>query len=455
MPAPLRSHANLLADDFEATPFWWRDTPPREIDCLSSSASYDVAIVGSGFTGVSAALGLADIGWNVIVVDAGRIGCGASSRNAGFVGKNLKESFLKLAKKRGEDMARASYQAADDAYENLLNMVAELGIDCDLNIAGRLRASRNTVGESALSHDLAARQQVYEEPFYEWGAAQTKVELPGADFASSVLVENGGHLHPGKLLSSLIDACIARGVAFQSNCEVRGVTDNITTKTLTTSMGPINTKHVVFGINGFGPEKPESVARYRMPFTANMIATEKLDPGFVAEVLPNNRAYSDDRFDMNYFRRSPCGQRILFGGLTGKAIATPKLAASLLKSRLVEILPDLADVRISNAWSGKCATTVDMLPRIISSPKFLSATGYTFTGICFGLLLGQRIAQHLAMWPSVTTARTPIGMSAPAGALTDSAHMAYVPTAFARRQVSSLAFRYFEAKECLSNIGKK
>ncbi len=159
-----------------------------------------------------------------------------------------------------------------------------------------------------------------------------------------------------------------------------------------TSRGPISAGNVLVATNGYTGRDWGFLARRIVPFDAYMIATEQLDPALLDRLLPNSRTYIDDNLNVTFVRRAPGEPRVLFGGRTGSRFASLEAMAKVQRDDLVRVLPELAGVRVSNAWTGRCSGTRDLYPHLGVRDGIHFAAGYCFAGVPMGTYFGRKVA---------------------------------------------------------------
>jgi len=391
MAIPERSSdARALA----STPYWWEDAPRPSLADRSLPPSVDVAVIGSGITGLSAARTLARAGRSVLILEAGAPGHGASSRNAGYVGRTLKHSFRGLAERRGLARAIGIYRELRAAFDAVVEVVRTERIDCALRICGRFIAANSPRQYEELARELEARRTHLGDEFEMVPRSQQHREIGSELYFGGALIPDLGALHPGLYHLGLLDAAMRSGAHIAANNAVAGVRGEGRRGRfeIESVRGTIRAKDVVVATNGYAGPAVTWVERRVIPFDAYMIATEPLPPALLDRALPQNRTFIDSNHNINFIRRSPDGRRILFGGRTGSRLPSPEAAARRLGRELARIFPDLAGVPLTHSWTGRCAATFDLLPHMGAHDGIHFAMGYCFAGVPMGTYLGQKVA---------------------------------------------------------------
>ena len=379
--------------DFREQPYWWDAAPLPVLPETTAGAAPDVAIVGSGYTGLSAALHLLRGGRSVTILDAEDAGYGASRRNAGYIGRTLKRDVTWLAERYGLDHAIAIYRELDGALQLVQRLIAEEGIDCHLKICGRFIGATSPAHYEILAADLAAMKRHLGFDYHMLSRAEQRAEMATDFYFGGAVVPDLGALHPGLYHKGLLDRVVAAGGVVRARTPVLGIetTDGGRFR-LRTSRGEVVARDVIVATNGYTPPQLGWQARRVIPFSAYMAATEPLPPERMGRLIPNGRTCVETQMNITYIRPAPDGSRILFGGLTGSRTPSIRAIAPRLRSLLTRVLPDLDGVRLSHAWTGKCAGTFDFMPHIGIAGGIHYALGYNFAGVPMGTWLGRKVA---------------------------------------------------------------
>jgi glycine/D-amino acid oxidase-like deaminating enzyme len=431
---------DLLTTDFKNTPYWWDAAPLAEHAGGALARSYDVVIIGSGYTGLRAALTLARAGRSVAVFDKDRPGYGASRRNAGFLGRTLKKSYVDLKAAKGAAHASAIYRDLMMAYESTLAFIEEEGIDCYAARCGRLIAATSAAHRAALERELAGMKADLGLPYAMLPRARLREEMASDLYEGGAVIPDLGSLHPGLYHRGLMERALAVSVAIFGNCEVMAVEQAAGQGgerfRVTTAAGQTRARDMVIATNGYTPKSLPWHARRVVPFVGYMAATETLPQELLTKQLPHRRTVIDSNLDIDFFRPAPAEPRLLFGGATANGLKNPEAIARLLHARLRRALPDLADVKLSHVWTGQCAGTFDMMPHIGCHDGIWYGLGYNFAGVPMGSFFGLKIAQRI------------LGLQAGACAF-DSAAFPTLPFYRGDPWFLPLAMRYFAWKDAL------
>ena len=382
--------------DMAVTPFWWA-AAPRDLASDPLPEAVDVAVVGSGYTGLSAALRLAEGGASVAVIDAGTLAAGASSRNFGLLGRQFIPGFAALVKRLDLPRAISLYSLCNDAFAHVNGLIDRLGIECDRREAGRLIlcATPRHLDEQRQEHVLRAKHLGHGHQVLD--KAALVAELGSTAFHGGIVVPEHLTLHPGKFSTGLVLAVRRAGASLTGDTEVTAIAGQRGAFQLTCGRATVRAAEVIIATNGYTTGLVPDLRRRIVPLRAYMIATEPLPPEFIAQALPRGRAFHDTARDMIYGRPSPCGTRLLFGGATGEAHDDLGRAAADLRSRLLALFPHLpTDIALSHVWTGQCGGTFDHLPHRGQSDAMHYALGYNFgAGMPLGTYLGDSLCRRI------------------------------------------------------------
>lgn len=378
-------------------PYWWQAAPRRagEPPAFPSPAKADVAIVGSGITGLAAAMELARGGRSVVVFEAGEPGIGASSRNAGYVGRTFKHTFGELIEKHGLDYAKALYGELRHAFETVHNVIRDEKIACGFAMQGRYIMAASPGQRESLDREFELRARHLGDSYTPVSRADQHREIATDLYHGGVVVADMAGLHPGLYHQGLLDRALAAGVTILPFTPVQGIRREAGKHELATPRGRLTAQDVIVATNGYsGPAFPW-LQRRVVPFDAYMIATEPLPASVLDAVMPGKRTFIDWNFDVDFIRRSPDDSRILFGGNTGVIGADLNRMGETLRRKLRRMLPQLGDVALAHCWTGRCAGTRDLYPHIGVEEGVYYAVGYCFAGVPMGTHFGLSLARRL------------------------------------------------------------
>ena len=380
----------------EDDPYWWIDAPLGSGTNGPLRSKADVVVIGSGYAGTSAARTLAAGGRDVVVLDRDRIGEGASTRNGGAVGETLRISFSEMLRKFGEAQALRYYQGVRDARRFIVDVIEQEKIDCDYVRCGRVVCAHSQADYEALARDLEIRRRALD---FEADMVP-KEELPsvvGSEaFAGARVIHSDANLQPAKFHAGLVAAARRAGAEFVGRTEARSVSrDGERGFLVATSRGAIAAREVVVATNGYSGGRFPWLSRRIIPIQSQIIATGPLAPETLERLVPARRQMGDTRKLHNYWRVSPDGTRILFGGRAGAGESTPEKSAERLKAQMLQTYPVLRDEPISRFWGGYIAYTFDALPHMGEHDGIHYIGGCCGSGVAMQPYLGDRTARKI------------------------------------------------------------
>jgi glycine/D-amino acid oxidase-like deaminating enzyme len=396
----MTSANSLFAPGFKTTPWWWEAAePPRRDSVLPDQAG--VAVVGGGYAGLSAALTLRRLGHDVAVLDAERIGWGASSRNGGMVSGGLKVASGALEKAHGVDRARAIAMAAAASFPFIEETIAREGIACDYVRCGRFVPAWTRKHYDALAAKADFIAEVTGMPTRMLPRERQREALGSDHYHGGMLADASGSLHPGKYARGLADAADRAGARLVDGVRVNGIRRMNGGFRVTTDRGQMRANAVLVATNGYsrdaqGRSAMPWLARRMIPVGSYIIATEELPHYAIDKFFPGRRMISDTRRVLNYFRPSPTGNRILWGGRASFGPAAPEAAAPVLHRQMLAVFPELKEVQVTHAWTGNVAFTFDFLPHIGVQDGIHYAAGCQGSGVAMATWLGHRAALKIA-----------------------------------------------------------
>jgi len=384
------------AEDISDEPYWWRLARPRHIHRSRLHSAYDVVIIGAGYTGLRAALELSRGGATVLVCEHEEAGIGASRRNAGYLGRTLKNSFPELAQALGNEHARRIYQELNDAYQTTWEFIRAEGIECFATRKGRFVAATSPAHLKRLESEYEALHRALGFPYSVVSKANMAEEMGSPIYHGGIVIPDLGSLHPALYHEGLLKAALAAGTTVATGTEVLSFDRDRGGAFRVATVGEnLKAKHIVVATNGYTPRHFRWLARRVIPFKGYMAATDELDPSLLTELIPNDRTIVDSNINVDFFRTAPDSPRLLFGGSAGASLRTTQAIAEKLSTLLVRAFPQLRGTRLSAVWCGQCAGTFDMMPHMGSRNGAWYGLGYNFAGVPMGSYFGLRIAQEI------------------------------------------------------------
>ena len=384
--------------------YWWLEAPLAHSDHKPVPPAADVVIVGAGYTGLSAAIRLARAGRSVHVFDKQNPGEGASTRNGGITSGNLRPGTAELTKRFGAERAFAIQAEAKAAREDLYRFIAEEKIDCGFALTGRFSGAATPGDYDRLAREAEALHKALRIEAYEVPRVDQHAVL-GTDFyfGGSVRMDIGG-LHPAKLHRGMLGVALAAGATVHGNTAVLGIRSEGHGYDVATDRGSIRARDVVVAVNGYTDAADKWLRRRLVPVRSRIVATEPLSPNLMGELMPRRMMCSETRELHYYYRPSPDGTRILFGGRDGTIAGDPNWPTDNLRRALVDIFPVLAKTEVTHSWFGNVAMNRDMIPRIFSRSGKRYAGGYCGSGVVWARWAGDKAARQILGDPAATSA---------------------------------------------------
>ena len=388
-----------FAPGFQVKPWWWEAAePPHRETPLPDRAQ--VAIVGGGYAGLSAALTLRRLGHQAVVLDAERIGWGASSRSGGMVSGGLKVAKGDLAGRYGAEEAKRITMACSASLPFIEETIAREQIDCDYVRCGRFVGAWTPKHYDAMAKRADWIAEVTGMPTEMIPRARQRAHLGSDRYHGGMAAAATGSLHPAKYARGLAAAAERAGAMLVDRVRVKAIVQTGSGFRIVTDKGEMTADAVLVATNGYSldPRGTASpwLARRLVPLNSYIIATEELPAETMDRLFPDRRMISDSKRVLNYFRPSPDGKRILWGGRASFRAATPEASAPVLREGLVETFPELRDVKLTHAWTGMVAFTFDGLPHIGVQDGVHYAAGCQGSGVAMATWLGHNAAMKMA-----------------------------------------------------------
>jgi glycine/D-amino acid oxidase-like deaminating enzyme len=388
--------AALLAEGFKAEPYWWEAVPRGTANLRPLPAAADVAIVGSGYAGLSAAIALARAGRSVVVIEAQSAGHGASTRSVGMIGGRLRQSYTALAKDFGAEKALGLLRETWDAYGWFRGFVRDEAIECDLALSGRLICAWTPKDMEGLKRQADFLTKTFGIPAHTIGKEGLRADVATDLYHGAMVLPEDGGVDPAKYHLGLLRLARGEGVEVIEHTAVTGLVEGDEATEIVTARGSVQARDVILATNAYTGRELPWYRRRVIAVGSHMIATSPLPAGEVDRLLPGGQLVNDTRKLAYAFRASPDRQRLLVGG---RALQLDRVDPVGIARRLKEVLvlsfPSLADIRVSHAWEGRVGFTFDRIPHMGRRGKVHHVLGCNGSGIVMSSYLGRRTAELL------------------------------------------------------------
>ncbi len=353
-----------------------------------------MCVIGAGYTGLSAALHLAERGYSVVLLEGRRVGWGASGRNGGQMGTGQRREESELEARFGRDTARQLFQLALAGRDLVKDRIARHAIDCELT-PGQLLCATKPAHLSGLEQRAGKLARDYAYPHQRVLDKPAMREVVDSPLYHGGLLDSGAaHVQPLNYALGLARACVAAGVRIHEHSSVTGYSGTAPV-VVRTAQGEVRAGHLVLGCNGYLGGLEPRIADRIMPINNFLLATAPLGP-LASRLIRSPACVHDTLFVVNYFRLSRDG-RLLFGGGETYTSQFPQDMKGFVRRYMLRVFPQLAAVPIDYAWGGTLAITMNRLPHFGRlAPNVYFAQGYSGHGVSTATLAGQLMAEAIA-----------------------------------------------------------
>ena len=385
----------MFAPEFKSEPYWWDRTPRPDLAVVDLPSSVDVAIVGSGYTGLHSAVVTARGGRSTLVLDSGDAGFGCSTRNGGQISTSIKPSLGELARRYGAQAAFDILKEGQTALRWIGEFIRTEGLDCDFMVPGRFHAAHSPGAFARLVRQVTGHPPGLEVPYRIVERADQRTEIGTDRYHGGIVFENHASLDPARYHQALLDLALAAGAQVATFARVTAIESSGQGFVLRTGRGEVRARDVVIATNGYTSGLTPWLQRRVIPIGSYVIATEPVEQGLMDRLMPTNRIISDSRKVVYYYRPSPDRRRIVFGGRVSSTETNTRASAVRLKRDLEGLFPELHDVGVSHSWMGFVAYTFDALANCGKHNGMHYAMGYCGSGVSVASYLGMRIGQQV------------------------------------------------------------
>lgn len=390
---------DIFHPDFKAAPWWWEAWTPSNALSQDPPARADVVIVGAGYGGLATALELCRNGARAVVLERGDFGIGASTRNGGMVsgGTNIGKGLGGKSPVADEfERNKAALMGAGaDSLTVLTDIIAREKIECGLMMNGRF------TGAWTPRHyaDMATKVEAY-NTYANTGShmvpRERQREMIASDYYfGGMYSSRSGHLHPALYYKGLIEAAHRAGAILCANVEAERLEKTATGWRVLTAKGPVEAREVVVATNGYTGDLTPRLKRRVVPVASHIIATEALPENARTLLIPELRGVGDTKRVLTYYRPSPDGKYLIFGGRARFTAAPPEVSAPALYRYMVDRFPQLDGIRITHAWTGNVAFALDFMPHMGTDQGIHYLLACNGNGVAMMTYLGTQTAKKI------------------------------------------------------------
>ncbi|HEX4784843.1 MAG TPA: FAD-binding oxidoreductase [Candidatus Sulfotelmatobacter sp.] len=383
--------------------YWLTTTEFPKVDATRPLPEVvDVAVIGAGFTGLSAARTLAKRGAKVAVLEAETIGWGASSRNGGMVLTGMKLGVNKLISMYGRERTQRMYAASLASMECVEQIVREEGIDCDFVRCGHLEVAckQKHFDDYARQAEVIARE--FQHTLRVIQKNELSSEIGSTIYYGGMVDEVSAGANPARYVAGLAHAAMKARAEIFEHTRVEAIQRETRQGTagwkLATSRGPVWAQEVFVGTSGYTGKATPALRKKLIPIGSFIIITEVLPEALARELSPRNRMIYDSKNYLYYYRLTP-DRRMLFGGRAAffpESDQTVRQSAEILRRGMIEVYPQLSDAKIDYVWGGTLDFAFDIMPHAGQLDGMYFAVGYAGHGVAMATYQGQKIAELMA-----------------------------------------------------------
>ena len=356
----------------------------------------DVAIIGGGYTGLSAARTLAKQGVRAAVLEANTIGWGASSRNGGMVLTGLKLGMQTVMKKYGREIAKKLFQCSLDSIDTVEQIVNEENIDCGFARYGHLLTANKPKHYHSLEEEAEFMEIEFGHKIHLVPREQQRTEIGSDIYHGALLDECSGGLNPAQYVAGLARAAESAGASLHARARVTRLERQANRFLITTERGALSANKVVVGTSGYTSSVTKNLQTKIIPIGSFIIATETLSAELARELIPNGRMIFDFKHYLNYFRLWE--NRMIFGGRAAffpETSSTIQRSAEILRREMVQVYPQLKDAKVEYVWGGTLDFAFDMMTHVGEMGGIYYSLGYAGHGVAMATYLGKTVAEAM------------------------------------------------------------
>lgn len=385
----------MWASDWRQSSYWMDDIQAISPVNSTFKTTVDVLVIGSGYTGLHAALQISRGGRDVMVIDKNDPGHGCSTRNGGQISTHVKPSLNSLSKKVGRAKAAAIRQEGITALQWIEEFLNQEQIECDFLRAGRFHAAHSPQKFEELARDADLLTKYENIPTQVVSKTDQHKELGTEMYHGGVVFPQHASIHPAKYHQGLLATVLAAGANVVGYCEGLSI-DNVGNGfEVHTNKGKIRCRDLVVATNGYTGSLTPWLRRRVIPIGSYIIATEPINEALINKLFPTDKHISDTCKVVYYYRPSPDRKRVLFGGRVSARETNAAFSGPKLFKDMTRIFPELENTKISHSWCGTVAYTFDELAHTGCHNGIYYAMGYCGSGVSMSSYLGMRLGKKV------------------------------------------------------------
>jgi glycine/D-amino acid oxidase-like deaminating enzyme len=382
--------------------YWLTTADFPKIETLPLPDRVDVAVIGAGFTGLSAARTLAQRGAKVAVFESETVGWGASSRNGGMVLTGMKLGVNQLISKYGRDLTRRMYASSLATVDCVEQLVREEAIDCDFSRCGHLEVACKQKHFDDYARQVEVIGREFNHQLRVVQRNELSAEIGSNIYYGGMVDEVSAGLNPARYVAGLGRAATKAGAEILEHTRVEGMQresrQGESGWKITTSRGPLWAREVFVATSGYTSKATPALQKKLIPIGSFIITTEVLPEALAHELSPRNRMIYDSKNYLYYYRLTP-DRRMLFGGRAAffpENDQTIRRSAEILRRGMIDVYPQLADAKIEYVWGGTLDFAFDIMPHAGQLDGMYYAVGYAGHGVAMATYQGQKMAELIA-----------------------------------------------------------
>jgi glycine/D-amino acid oxidase-like deaminating enzyme len=360
--------------------------------------SVDVAVVGAGYCGLSAARALAKRGVSVAVLEAETFGWGASSRNGGMVLTGMKLSVPTLIKRYGREAVRKMYAASLDSIDCVEQILREENIHCNFSRCGHLEVACKQAHFNGYEESAALIQREFNHQLRIIPKSELRAEIGSDIYFGGMVDETSAGLNPAQYVAGMAHAAQRAGACLYDQRRVISVEPEIKNNArrfrVRTSRGTLTAREVILASGAYTTDATPALQKKIIPIGSYIIATEVLPVDLARELSPRNRMIYDSKHFLYYYRLTP-DSRMLFGGRAAffpETKSTVRQSAEILRRGMISVYPQLRDAEVEFVWGGTLDFTLDVMPHAGKIDGMYFAAGFAGHGVAAGTWFGAKLA---------------------------------------------------------------